>query len=458
VAIVGCGAGGAMVAIEIGRRGLTAPTDLVIVEPRVELGRGLAYSTADPLHLLNVPADSMSAIESEPRHLLDWARRRGISLAADDFLSRRQYGTYLEETLSAHLRRHEARATVRLVRDRTATVRIGPHGRPRLSCTGGTELEADHVVLALGHGPVREPVPVAEEVHRSGRYVARPWNRKPQELAGDGERVLLIGSGLTMVDAALSIAAATSGVRMIAISRSGLLPRAHPPRRSSYDAPFPVPADPRIAAVLAEFLAALTRASGSGGDAADVVDSMRPVTTRIWRGLPTSDRAWFLANLRRIWEVHRHRMAPRVAARIEELRAGGALVTRQASLERLELDGSRIRVHTASAGEARSIAVDRVVNCAGPTDDLSGGEAAPFGQMLAEGIALPDRLGLGLEMTLEGAVVGSDGPHQRLHAIGPVRKGSLWESTAVPELRRQASELAELIVGGKVPAGVAAAA
>lgn len=438
-----------MVAIELCRRGDEDPCDLVLFEPRAELGRGLAYSTRDPLHLLNVPVHSMSAIDADPGHLGRWLEQRGTPFDGNAFIPRQLYGDYLTETLASHLREHERRASVRVVPARVEAVRLDGAARPRLETQRGEEVAADQAVLALGNGPLRKPVAVAADLLDSGRYLASPWECDPTELAGDGETVLLIGSGLTMVDVALSIDAAASGVRMISVSRSGLLPRGHRPDQPAVVVPISVPTETRLPNLMIEFFTALTWSTNRGGDATDAVDSLRPVTQQIWQALPRSDRIWFLRHLRRLWEVHRHRMAPPVAARIEQLLGDGSLRMRQGMLDRLELDGSRVRAHSSSQSLPDGFSVDRVINCTGPEDDVSRGELEPYRQMLAEGVARADPLGLGLRVTTEGALFGAAGLHRSLHAIGPVRKGSLWESTAIPELRRQASELAEVVLGGE---------
>jgi len=435
-----------MVAIEIARAGGQRSAELVIVEPRPELGRGVAYSTTDPLHLLNVPAGAMSAIESEPDHLRDWIRSRGLERPEPHFLPRLEYGRYLAETLDEHLRGH--RAGVRIVRDRVRSLTLDRNGSPTVVTEDGVTFDLDEAVIATGTGPVREPAAVSSELRLSGRYDAEPWGYGATERIRDGETVLLIGSGLTMVDVALSIDAARRGVRMISVSRSGLMPLGHGPGRPRVAAPFPLPdSDVRIATVIGEFFAALGRERARGGDAADVIDSMRPVTQQIWRALPQTDRAWFLRHLRRLWEVHRHRMAPEVARRIDALCRCGALQVRRGDLTRLELNGDRVLVTVEDADGARTIGADHVVNCAGPEDDPTRAAREPLRGMLLDGTARADELGLGIEVTPEGAVVGArDQVAPRLHTIGALRKGSLWESTAIPEIRRQAAQISERIL------------
>jgi uncharacterized NAD(P)/FAD-binding protein YdhS len=439
VAIVGCGAAGALMAAALLREARGRALQLTIVEPRSRLGRGIAYSTPDPLHLLNVPADSMSAIESDPTHFLRWAQRYDEGIEAADFLPRREFGAYLEETLAAAIAAAPVTTVVDVLRDSVERIDAGV-----ATLGSGGALSADEFVLALGNGPVRQPARVAPVLFASGRYVANPWRTDPRRIAGPDERVLLVGTGLTMVDVALSLAHDERPPRMLAVSRNGLGPRTHRPGQPRDQQAFPLPAGHGdLATLLRGFFVELGRVGRYGGDASDVVDSLRPVAQTIWIRLGSEERRWFLANLRRQWEVHRHRMAPAVGARLQELQASGALAIEGAAVTALVPSGDGVLATLQRDGRSEHLRFDRVVNCAGPEDDVSRFGTEPVRSLLAAGSASRDPLGLGLEVDLDGAVLGADGrPTPGLHAVGPLRKGSLWESTAVPEIRRQAADLA----------------
>ncbi len=96
IVIVGGGASGALVATQLARRA-TAPLDVTIVEPRPRLARGLAYSTEDPRHLVNVPARGMSALPDVADHFTRWARCPGVA-----FATRERYGDYLEAVMRVY--------------------------------------------------------------------------------------------------------------------------------------------------------------------------------------------------------------------------------------------------------------------------------------------------------------------------------------------------------------------
>jgi uncharacterized NAD(P)/FAD-binding protein YdhS len=95
-------------------------------------------------------------------------------------------------------------------------------------------------------------------------------------------------------------------------------------------------------------------------------------------------------------------------------------------------------------GSLRSLRASRVINCSGPTKSVFETLDPLLGAMLRMGFASADRLGLGLRADREGRLIGADGAVQpRVRLVGALRRGELWESTAVPELRAQAAVAAE---------------
>ena len=112
IAIVGGGASGALMAAHL-LRGRPRNLAVTIIETRAELGRGLAYATDNPSHLLNVRAANMSAFADDPGHFARWlSTQRDAPAAADPefrFVSRGLYGRYLESLIREHLDAPEGR-------------------------------------------------------------------------------------------------------------------------------------------------------------------------------------------------------------------------------------------------------------------------------------------------------------------------------------------------------------
>ncbi len=443
VAIVGGGFSGAMTAAGLLRRRHPAGLRIALVERRAAAGRGLAYSTPWLAHRLNVPSGQMSALPGEPDHFLRWARRRDPSVGSESFVPRFLYGDYLEETLAEAERAAAPGVCLERIVDEATAVALEevPRRGVRVSLASERELEADWLVLASGNAPPIEPPSASDELLASDRYIGDPWN--PDLLLGeedDAEPVILLGTGLTMVDVALTLGASSGRPTLHAVSRHGLLPRPH------RESPAPLrAAEARDTTALAELVPELLVEAAAAADRGDgwrtVVDSVRPMTNTIWAGLEESERRWFIEHLSRLWEIHRHRMAPEVAMALATMRRKGDLKIHAAEIEGLALAGEEVelRMRPRGGGPAQTLRAARVVNCTGPAADVTRRRDPLLQSLLAAGLARPEPLRLGLEVDADGALAGAGG---RVLTLGMLRKGRLWETTAVPELRCQAEDLA----------------
>jgi uncharacterized NAD(P)/FAD-binding protein YdhS len=430
VAVVGGGCSGVLVTREILRR---TGDDVVMVEPGVP-GGGVAYGAARPWHLLNSRAGAMSADAGDPGHFARWS-----GATPDEFVPRATYGRYLRAVLDEAGATHPGRLDVR--RARVTAVRPGPAG-----CTvtlgSGADLHADHVVLATGNPAGALPPAVPPEVRGHPAYVADPWCPGALDAVPADAPVLLIGTGLTAVDVALSLTADDRRTGpVVAVSRRGLLPLSHtpaaaPPRRPDLD----------DCARLRDVIRAVRAAAGEAGDWRAVVDGMRPHLDRLWGALTPAEQDAFLRHLARPWECHRHRMPPRVADRIAALRRDGRLVVRAGGIREVRAgDSGGLTVRLADGAAAYGA----VINCAGP-GRLPGSADPLTAALLDAGLVRVGPHGLGLDVDVAGRPVAADGvPHERLWLVGPLRRGTLWETTAMPEIRAQAGRLAAgLAVGG----------
>ena len=450
IAIVGAGFCGTTVAIHLLRASPASVGRILLVE-RVErpIG-GVAYSTTSASHTLNVPAGRMSAFEDEPDDFLRFVREREPSLTGGSFVPRRAYGEYL----SARLDEARGASDVPLTRVAGNVVRLSeePDG-VRLELQDGRVLEADRVALAIGNFPPSDPPLEDDRFYASLRYARDPWSPDALEL-DRGDDVLLLGTGLTMCDVALALRDADHRGRVHAVSRRGLLPQPHrvsakPPPH--LDPPSALEAWPDTALGM---LRALRREVRAKADAAvdwrEVVTSIRDDTPALWRRLGTEERRRFLHRLRPYWETHRHRSSPETAFGVESLVEAGRLEVIAGRVERLaeDVDGVAVTLRRARSSTTEQLRVGKVINCTGPDTDLARVDDPLVLALRADGLARPDELGLGLHTDEEGRLLDREGrASRRLFLVGPLRKGLLWENTAVPELRVEARRLAELLAG-----------
>ncbi|MDQ1706767.1 MAG: hypothetical protein QOF18_3133, partial [Frankiaceae bacterium] len=402
VGVVGGGAAGAMVVAHLARAWQgPAPLRVVLYDTSPRPARGLAYSTTEPHHLLNVPAGRMSALDGDVDHFLRWVQGRDASAGPEDFRSRAEYGDYLADTLADH-----ARATGLTVRRSAVSdvTRVGD--RLRVVHAAGFDV-VDAVVLALGHAPPAR-LPFVVSPAASG-YVEDPWSPGAmtdlEETTCPGDLVVTVGCGLTAVDVALSLT--RRGRRVIAVSRNGLLPREHrPPLPEPLPMAVPAGDGPLTVARLEQLVTRHIETAVDGGlDWRSAVDGLRPDTDAMWRRLPLEERRLFLGAAGRRWEVLRHRMAPQVASKLQRLRHARAFSVLRAEVIAATGEERQWRVTIRRDGAVEQLGVSAVVNCTGPTCDIDRYPHDLGRRLVTSGLVIPDPLGLGVDTTGRGHVV-----------------------------------------------------
>ncbi|GMU00404.1 FAD/NAD(P)-binding protein [Corallococcus caeni] len=476
IIIIGAGASGTLLAACL-LRGARSPLRVALVERGERLGRGVAYSTTSARHLLNVPAGRMSAWVEDPEHFLRWLRVEAPDTPPSAFAERRRYGQYLESVLKESAARAAPGVQLETPRDEVTAV-VDTADGVKVSLASGATLEARSVVLALGNAlPADLRVPDGG-LYASPRYHRSPWMDGALEGIGAGESVLLVGTALTMVDTVLSLGERGHQGTVHALSRHGLLP--HPHR--AHGAKTPAAAEPlrirellrsvrremdrcrdaetaspsaedvvpfstlRIRDVLHAMRQEVDAQTAAGADWRAAVDALRPVTTPLWQRLSEPERRRFLRHLRAYWEVHRHRMAPEIHDALDAWRREGRLVLHAGHVLGFELEPDAVAVRLRPRGEreAQVLRVQHVINCTGPESSPASRSQPVLRGLLEAGQARADALGIGLATAGDGAVLDARGqPSAHLFTLGPPRRGDLWETTAVPEIRSQARDLAD---------------
>ena len=426
VAIIGAGFSGTLQAINLIRHEGPRAT---LIERAPVAGTGLAYGAAHPSHLLNVRAANMSAFPDDPGHLVRWLEARGVEHAATSFVPRRVYGEYLREMLDEALARYPDR--LRLVRGEVEDVTFDAEGAT-LQLSDGT-LRADAAVLAVGNLPPHDPPGLDPATLSAERYKGDPWDPSVPEGLSDSDTVLVIGTGLTMVDVALLLEARGFGGKIVAVSRRGLLPRPHGPGQD-WDK---IRERPRTRA------SALVRAVRDRAEQVgwrNAVDELRPFTQPMWANASEDERARFLRHLRPWWDVHRHRLAPEVHARLQALIDRGQLEVRAAkTLGFVEgNDGIAVTLRRRGQDAPETILAQRIINCTGPLGDLARSREPLLQRLAARGVIRPDPAHIGINVDNQGQTIAADGTaNATLYALGPMTRGAFWEIVAVPDIRTQ---------------------
>ena len=449
IAIVGAGFTGSVLAAHL-LRCAEEPTSIHLIERAPNVGTGLAYSTPNSAHVLNVRAYNMSAYPDDPRHFLRWlwAQDDGEAVppSGHAFVSRARYGGYIQDVLREAQADAPHHVSLTIVQAEAVDLAHDSTGGVRLRLGSGVSLAADMAVLCVGNfAPSPPPVP-APEVFASDRFVATPWDWPALAAIDRDAPVLILGTGLTMVDTVLSLENQGHRGPIVALSRRGLLPAVHEETRPFKCFVHPQVMPHTVLDVLIALKADVRRARAAGLDWRSAFDALRPYHHLIWKHLPLEERRRFLRHARPYWEVHRHRMAPEVAARIEALRANGRLTIRAGRLRDLRLTPSGVEATVRARGADGATwtrEVGAIINATGTECDFGRINHPLVRALLQRGLAQPDPLHLGLDVTEDGALIGEDGtPSDRLFALGPISRPPFWEMTAVPELRSQCAKAA----------------
>jgi len=431
--------------------------DVHLVERRGTAGEGAAYGTQDPAHLLNVRASNMSAIAEDAEHFVNWLRARGSPIGPTDFAPRMDYGQYVRDTLDDAARMARGTGSLSMCLDEARRVMRRPDGGWLVHCAKGPSIAADVVVLASGHRPPGDPLHGRWHGPRE-RWIADPWKPHAVTDIQTDEPVAIIGSGLTTVDVLLSLAGSQAPPRSApiwVISRRAWLPQPH-----AASGPTPATLDAHVVTLLgAPRLTARSlvrwfrgvldelRAQDTNTDWRAVVDGLRLHTARIWRALPHVERARALRHVRPIWEVHRHRMAPAVAAQMQHAIAQGHIRMVAGRPERADsIDGAvdlLVRTPSRDGSSEQVLRVAWVVNCTGPLSAHAAGADPAIASLMMSGDLRADPLGIGIETDSHGRASAANGSAaDDLLLVGTLRKPDSWESTAVPDLRVQAADVA----------------
>ena len=439
IAIIGGGVSGALTAYHL--RCQSSDVRILIIDPRPELGLGLAYSTPSLRHLLNVPAGKISALPDDPEHFLRWLRRHhDPSASAETFAPRAVFGEYIRTLLSQAPEIEHLQAWVIALHQRTDTTSIEA---VQLTLDTGAVLRADLVVLATGNfdpAPLPGIDPAAIE---SGAYCHHAWADATYAQLPIEAPVTLIGTGLTAVDVLLRLREVGHRGVITAVSRHAIFPsrhRAHPAVETSA-----IPGDtlPTCVSYLRTLRAAIT-----GGMAwRTAVDSLRSTTNDLWLALPIREQERFRRHLQRRWDVVRHRMAPPIADVMEAELSAGTLLIAEGHVAGVRAESTGATMLLRTKGGNREVYAARAINCTGPGMNYRRVHSSLLQSLFVQGLATAGPLGGGLATRQDGALIDRNGSSsETLFNLGPGRLGTLLESIAIPEIRQQAVDLAELLV------------
>lgn len=449
VAILGGGLTGAATAFHLSRTIAPEEVEIIVVEPREALGRGLAYSSDEPAHRINVPASRMTLYGDDLNHFMNWLAAENIRMSpgtltarGDFFPERGVFGSYV----AAHLEPLLASGAVRHARAFAVSVTRSSE-RYLVDLSDGTALGADLMVLAMTHPAPSVPAPLRGLV-ASRRLVASPYDSARIAAIGQSERLLIVGAGLTSADVAASLARRGFRGRITALSRHGLRSRGHGVVSGKCAIDFAADAPPTAVGLLRRIRAAVAADEARGQSWHAVLDAIRDQGQEIWAVLPEGERRRLVRHLRTFWDVHRFRVAPQVEEALDLQVRLGRLETVAARLvsAREEEGGIVVEYRPRGCDEVASEVFDTVVVTTGPDHASALSSNPALRALAAEGLIAADPNGLGLHVAEHCRAVGGEGSvSDTLFVVGPLARGCVGELMGVPEVIRHAEHVAGVL-------------
>ncbi|MDZ4712992.1 MAG: FAD/NAD(P)-binding protein [bacterium] len=453
IAVIGGGFCGSVTLIQLIKQA-TKPLNIILINCENPNGKGIAFSSYNSRHVLNVPAAKMSAFPDEPEHFINWvkSKQRYQEFVNDElndrFLPRVVYGQYLEELFTKVVEDAPYYVNVKIISDEATDI-IQNEEVSEIILKSGSSFKADIVVLALGNFLPDNPKIKDDGFYASKKYFRNPWLKKSIQGVKHENNILIIGTGLTMVDNVLSLIDEKYEGKIYAISTKGFFPLSHKKRKPYTDIleelhpPYSIPKLYNIFRKHIKYVLS----HGITGEA--VVDAIRPKTQEIWLSLTLKDKIRFMSHIRHLWGVARHRLPKEIYDQMQSMIADGKLEIIGGRLKVLKENGKFIDVvyQDKKFQEEKELKVDRVINCTGPATDLNRLESPLIKNLLRRGLISNDEMKLGINALPDGTIIHKDhSVSSNFFTIGSMLKGILWESTAVPELRTQAKSLAGLLL------------
>lgn len=450
IGIIGAGFSGTSLALTLNQLS-NRPLEITLIEKTGVFGAGFAYSTNYPFHLLNVRAKDMSAFEEQPDHFVNWLQThpitdRYLNKAAslpEQFVPRLLYRHYLQDMLAIMEAESQEQTKLSLLKGEVLDV-LPKENQATIRLRGEEEITVDKVVLAMGnHSPSQWPFPMSSTIN----HLANPWDYEGPNDIPSGDQVLIVGTGLSMIDAVLTLYYQQHRGKIYALSRHGLLPLPHTDNQTPY--PLIPEQLPRELRALTNYLRTLSiKHRNEGGDWRSIIHALRTHAHHFWQKASINDKKRFLRHLLPYWNIHRHRVNPQISSILSALMAKQQLEILSGRIMKVENGFADIKLrgnprhHDDHAQAYHRLPIKWVMNCMGPSSDMT--RSPLIKALLERGLIALDALNLGLAVTQQCELLGNTSA--MLYTLGPLTKGTFWECGAVPEIRKQTLALAKHIL------------
>lgn len=454
VGIIGGGLSGTLMAMKL-LEGFRGHLDITIFERKpAQIFRGVAYASALKLQPLNVRAAHMNLWQDKPGDFYAWIERNWQKYfddkpAADDFIRRDVFGDYVQDTFQ--------RMILNALRHRSLDVvfedvqHLHREGNQYVIDTHDGRKVFNLVILALGNflpGDLPLPDPT---FYQTSFYQSNPWDIQWMQALPTLAPVMFLGSGLTTVDQVINLIHQGHEGKIYIVSRRGFLPRAHQPYTSHAIPPLSIYPGITALEILQQVRACIQQGASQGLDWRNVIDHVRTQAPALWAAMAVDERRCFLRHVRPYWEVHRHRIPTSSLNLIEEKMAAGQIEVLGGRVSAMAVqDGmAHVMLRLRGTQEYRTIQIQRVVNCTGPQTDFRKIDQPLIRDMMNKGWLKTDELNLGLAVNDAGQLLDQHGQTlSNIFTIGSLRKGAMWECTALREITLQADQIVHKLKAG----------
>lgn len=446
IGIIGAGFSGTALSAAF-HRFTDRPLEIFLFEKATQFGLGDAYRTPYPFHLLNVRAQDMSAFEDEPGHFVDWLNSNQHAYAyldksqplATQFAPRMLYGHYLQHLLEVIQVDSTSRVKLKLVPEEVVDIHYADN-QATLALKNQQTVNVDKVVLALGNNP---PTAFPFPVSSATKCIPNSWDYLALEQIATHDPVLIVGTGLSMIDAVLTLYHQHHQGKIYAISRHGLLPLPHADAMSPYSLQDHLPIELRA---ITKYLRTQSKMHvNKGGDWRAVVNALRHEIPKLWEKWQLLDRKRFLRHALPYWNIHRHRVHTTLIDLLAKLCASQQLTILSGRIESVENENAKVKLRLTNT--ISQIETKWLINCMGPALSMRLVSQPLICSLLKRSIAAIDPLELGFDMATTGALREKTGQFSNwLYTLGPPAKSAFWESSAVPEIRKQSFNLVKHIL------------
>lgn len=449
ITIIGGGVSGILLTIQLIRSNTNYPLNITLIEKEKDPWLGVAYSTDKIFHLLNVRAEKMSALPEEDDHFLSWLTAHNYQASAQDFVPRFIYKTYIQDLFENTLASKPGHINFKFIHGEAVYIEQINQWEAVIRLQNEEAIVSNFVVLALGNFTNSPPRSENYSLSESSAYYNNPWASNLFENLKKDATVLIVGTGPTMVDVALTLYHNRHEGKIIALSRHGLLPTAHALSGIYSDFSQELNDAVSLTEIVKIVRKHITIAEKKGIGWRAVIDGMRPFTQKLWMDMPLEGKAAFLKYYKTYWEVVRSRMPEQCAVIIEEMIRTGMLTIKAGRIESLTRQGSSIAVKyiTAKSRESHIIIADALLNCMGPGQNFEKIKHPLVESLTKQGMIRSSDISVGIKALPDGTIIKKDGTASSfLYTLGSLLRGVLWETIAIPEIRTQAKDLAELLL------------